>query len=295
MVLLPSLSPFKWSVFVYILANVIYIFLELPTISNSTLSTGAIGYLFLPISSAFSCLPWALVGTTIGYILRAKVTKRRNHVTIALIGGAISLCFIGYTAFSSVAESHLRKTVLAIGQMNAEQLDTFVSTADLGNDKFALGAVCLNRQTTAETLARIAVKDDPELYEKMWSSPEIMGENTRGYAVMRLIAMHPNVTNEILVTLAGSPDPYVVGDIAGNARAPQAALEDIYARLDEYATNAYLLEWGLAANQNTPQHIVASLATSRNEYTLHALQDNPSTPPDIRQEIMRRLQERDYD
>ncbi|WP_163339946.1 hypothetical protein [Desulfopila sp. IMCC35008] len=289
------MKPFKWALLFYIFANIVYLLRELPAISYSNSSTAAIGYIFLPLASAFVCLPWLVVGGTFGYGIKARATRSRKHLIIAVVGGVLSLCYIGYASSGYMTNSRLTDTVKAIEQMNAAQLDSFVTSSDLRDNKFALGVVCLNQQASAETLAKIAAKRDPELYTKMWSSPEIMGGNRRGYAVMRLVVFHPNVTEEILTELAKKTEPYLLGDIAGNGKTPQVTLERIYQEIDNSGTSAYLIEWGLSHNVNAPTHILVALANSRNEYTLRNLENNTATPLNIRREVVSRIQRQDYD
>lgn len=88
-----------------------------------------------------------------------------------------------------------------------------------------------------------------------------MGENKRGYAVMRLVIFHPNVTSEILEEQAGSPDPYVLGDIAGNKKTPQRILVDLLASIGE-SSYSYLIGWGLSQNTAAPVNILEALANA---------------------------------
>lgn len=291
---IPQLTPLKWALLFYVSANIVYLFKGYLSISYSNSSTAAIGYIFLPLDAVVLSLPWLLVGGSLGYCIKARKTKYRKHILIALVGGALSLCYVGYTTSGYLLKSRLTDTVRAIEQMNAAQLDSFVTSSDWRDNKFALGAVCLNEQTSAETLAKIAVRDAPELYEKMWSSPEIMGGNRRGYSVMRLVAFHANVTEAILMELAKKTEPYLLGDIASNPKTPQAILEKIYTEIDDTGTHAYLIEWGLSQNPNTPNTILVSLAKSQNEYTLRNLQTNTATPEGIRQAVVSRIQRQDY-
>lgn len=289
------MAPFKWALLFYIFANVVYWLKGVPSISYSSSSTAAIGYLFLPLASAFSCLPWLIVGGSLGYGLKARVTRRKKHMIFAFVGSVLSLGYVWYATYGYMSNSRLVETVKFIEQMSAAELEKFVASSDLRDNKFALGAVCLNQQASAETLATIAAQSDPELYGKMWSTPEIMGGNRRGYAVMRLVAFHENVTEEILMELAEKSEPYLLGDIAGNSKTPQATLEKIYKDTDNNSTYAYLIEWGLSQNPNAPLHILISLANSRNQYTLRNLQNNPAIPAATHQEVVSRIQREDYD
>lgn len=290
-----STSPAKWAIICYIFANSVYLFSQAHMVVDSNPPIAFSGYLFLLLESLFSCLPWFLVGGSLGYCFKARSTRHRKDLIIAFIGIVLSL-FLVEGAFSQyISSSRLTKAVLAIEKMDAEELDNFVLTSELKDNKFALGAVCLNPKTTPETLMKVVVKKDPELHKKMRSKSKIMGANERGYAVMRLIISHPNVTPELLGDIAKSSEPYVLGDIASNSKTPQHILENLHATKDDYSNYSYLIEWGLSKNINIPTHILESLANSRDEYTLRNLDFNTATSPRVREKILIRLEKQDYD
>lgn len=189
--------------------------------------------------------------------------------------------YVGYTANEFRKQLELTDVVAKIQTMDAGQLNDFIKTSPYKNNKFALGAVCLNKNASAGTLALIAAMKDSALHEKMWSGPPIMGENRKGLTVMRLVARHANVTADTLTALSKSPIAYVKSDVAGNKRTPVAVLEHLY-ESNRHSSEFYLIEWGLSHNPATPAAILEALAKSDNEWTRHYLKRNPSTPDHIK-------------
>jgi hypothetical protein len=253
-------------------------------IQNSTSSTAAIGYIFLPLAVLVLCAPWFLVGATAGYGYHALIQKRLKVTLIFLLGVVFSISYITYQVAQHREEKNLVTLVAAIEKMDAAAIDTFLATSDYRANRFALGAVAQNAATSGVALARIAALPQPELHKAMGAVPEIMGENRKGLAVMRLVALHSNVTPDTLSALSHSPVDYVMGTVAGNPLTPLADLERMF--LEQRGTSSfYLVEWGLASNPKTPLSIIKQLAQSKNEYTLRRLKSNPSTPESIKTAI----------
>jgi hypothetical protein len=159
--------------------------------------------------------------------------------------------------------------------MRAGELESVLNRADLAGNKFVLGAIALNPNATSAILHRIVSMKRPDLHERMGSLFDVLGQNTKGLAVMRLIAMHPNTSSEDLERLAVSTNEYVLGDVAGNAKLSELTLRKLADR------GGYLIEWGLAQNRSTPKDILSRLAESGNEYTRANVAANPSTPLEV--------------
>lgn len=257
-------------------------------------STAAIGYIFVPVVAALESLFFGAIGYSIGSGVRAWRTRERRHVLIALIGIALSLIGVGLLVMDAYRDREMAETVAAISVMDAAGLDTFLDSHQHRTNQYALGAVAMNPLASGKTLARIAALDNPRLHQKYGGPAELMSGNRKGLAVMRLVARHANVTPATLELLATSRDPYVLGDVAGNKMTPRPVIERLYRRL--YSTpDAYLVEWGLAYNVETPSEIMLELAKrSRNQYTLRKLVDNPGSPAAVRTLAARRLRDGDY-
>jgi hypothetical protein len=129
------------------------------------------------------------------------------------------------------------------------------------------------REASPELLDRIAVLEDPALYEPMGSLWDVMGENRKGIAVMRLVANHPNASGGMLARFAdGSHVDTLRHELARNPNTPMRVL----ARWFE--SDDYLVEWGLALNPNTPPEVMERLSKSTNRYTRLNLAYNKATP-----------------
>lgn len=136
----------------------------------------------------------------------------------------------------------------------------------------------MNCAASPATLARIAALDIPALHERFGGSPELMGGNRMGLAVMRLVIRNAKVGPQTLALLAKSPNSHVVGDVAGNKATPPAVREQIH-RDGKASRDSYMIAWGLAHATAAPVAKLRELAErSRNKYALRAVARNPSAP-----------------
>lgn len=257
---------------------------EVEVIQNSTSSTAATGYIFLPLSVLVFGAPWFLVGVTVGYGYQSVTNTQIKDTLIFLLGVVFSTSYITYAVKQYREERNLITLVAAIEQMGTAEIDTFLTKSEYRENRFALGAVAQNNATSSAALARIADLPQPALHKAMGAAPEIMGENRKGLAVMRLVALHPNVTPEVLSALSYSPVDYVLNTVAGNPLTPVEDLERMFSE-HQGTSSFYLIEWGLASNTKTPLWIIEQLAQSNNEYTLRYLKGNPATPESVKAKI----------
>lgn len=254
---------------------------EVELIQNSTSSTAAIGFIFLPVIVLVLAAPWFLVGATVGCGYQALTRKTLKSTLIFLLGVAFSISYITYQVTQAREENNLISIVAAVEKMDTLEIDTFLTESEYRTNRFVLGAIAQNPASSGAALATIAALPQLELHEAMWAAPEIMGNNRKGLAVMRLVALHPNVTPTTLSMLSHSPVAYVMGTVAGNPLTPEADLKRMFLQ-QKGASDFYLIEWGLAYNAKTPLSIIEQLAQSKNEYTLRKLKGNPSTPESIK-------------
>ena len=197
------------------------------------------------------------------------------------LGVVFSISYITYQAAQYREETNLIALVVTIEKMDTAAIDTFLTTSKYRTNRFALGAVAQNTATSSAALAHIAALPQPALHNAMGAAPEIVGDNCKGLAVMRLVAQHHNVTPDTLSLLSHSPLDYVMGTVAGNPLTPVADLSRMFSE-QKGTSSFYLIEWGLASNPGTPLSIITQLAQSNNEYTLRYLKSNPSTPESIK-------------
>src|SRR5690606_24098938 len=115
--------------------------------------------------------------------------------------------------------------VRATRAMTAAQLDEVFARSKWNRDRFFLGALAQHPAAGGELLDRIAALPDPALYESMGSLWDVMGENRKGIAVMRLVAHHPNARGDTLARLAdGSHADSLRHELARNPNTPPAVL-----------------------------------------------------------------------
>lgn len=260
-------SAFLWAVIGF---GIVSLALSL-MVSRSTSSTAAIGYLFIPFRAAPWSIPFFIFGfclTDLRKFLQRKAAGIPAKPNIGVVTAAIlALSGIGYSAYGIVFTIAVRQ----VRSMNERELIEFLDHSLLKNDKFALGALAENPQATPELLDRVARLSSPELHNRMLSVWPVMGANVNGLAVMRLVAMHKNVSEETLRHLSESPDEYVRSSVAENPNTPISILRDIANSGDQ------LTSWSLAANPKTPPDILAKLADVGDKYARSSVARNPCT------------------
>lgn len=245
--------------------------LTIMSIKRSTSSTAAIGYLFVPMISLLWSVPFFAFGYSVGYLWKWHSSLvRKFNVTVVLAFVVSIVLFLAGAKFA-VEGIYLSSLVHEIKSMNEAELRNTIEKPFFGKNKFVLGAIVQNKAASGELLDIIGKMDEKDLHERMWSLFDIMGDNTHGLAVMRLVARHPNVLPETLEHLAKSSNDYVLGDVAGNEKTSVATL----IRLSQRKT--YLIDWGLARNPSTPSDILNKLSSSDNEYTRAPVAQNPNT------------------
>jgi hypothetical protein len=237
--------------------------IEYNSIRKSTSSTAAIGIFFIP----FYVAPVALVSALWGLTLRGAWQTVRGFAPrltpIVILSWVIALGVPAAGVWVIQDGLGLRHDVQLALRMNGPELETAFERSPRNRDRFFLGAIAQNPAADAALLDRIASIPDPALYRRMWSHWDVMGENGKGLAVMRLIVGNANVSPETIEKLASNSyaDEYLLGDILGNPKTP--------ARIIERHANAtqYLLKWGLASNPKTPVEVLERLAKDPDPYT----------------------------
>ena len=250
--------------------------LSVKGIQSSGSSTAAIGYLYLPLVAIFAAIPIALWGAALGHAvlrLRGKVQGPRMMLVAALAVAASLPALVAYQVHYGLG---LEAAVREVPGMDVMALDRAYEQSRFRRDRYLLAAIAQNPLVRPGLLARIAADKDPGLYEPLGSLWDVMGENRKGLAVMRLVARHPNTRDETLAKLADGPHAHqVIYELAANPHTPASALERWY------ESNDAMVEWGLALNPRTPQRVMARLAVSQNIYTRLNLTYNPATPREL--------------
>jgi hypothetical protein len=165
--------------------------------------------------------------------------------------------------------------IVAAMRLPADEVRHALQTSPWRDEPLFLAGVAQNPAATSEILDAIARRPDPNLHEKLYGSDRVLGKNRKGLAVMRLVALHPNVTEATLVHLAESRNDYVLNTVLANPKTPEPVLRRYAGR------GNYLYDWGIASNARTPPDLLVPLASSANEYTRAMIARNPRTPPDV--------------
>lgn len=214
--------------------------------------------------------------------------RKRPAARWALWSGmAGALAVVAAMIFEIQHGLRLEAAVREVLAMDVADLDRAYRESPWKGDRYFLAAMAQNKSARAGVLAQIAARDDPELYEPMGSLWDVMGANRKGFAVMRLVASHPNTDAATLARLAARADaPYVLHEVLANPKTPLAVLERHFESTD------YLVEWGLARNPKTPQRVLERLSHSPNLDTRMNLAGNRATPREILERLARDPDER---
>jgi len=243
-------------------------------------STAGLGFIFLPLVAAAAAVPIGIWGAALGHVvlhLRGLAPEPKIVFWVALVAAASLPVAVGYEIWRGQS---LERTVSETRRMDARQLERAFEDSPWRRDKYFLGALAGNGAASPALLERIASLEDPALFEPMWSLWDVMGENRKGIAVMRLVARHPNASGATLARLEAHPQAQeLITEILANPNTPAHVLAK------HFDDTHYRAEWGLALNPKTPPAVMERLARSNNLYARMNLTYNKATPP----EILRRL------
>jgi len=251
-----------------------------PSVFSSS-STAPIGLIFLPFFTALQAVPGAIGGAAIGFIAEGRLRGRRLREPGMAVAGLVALVLVSWGAATLVKGLVLGAEVRRVEGLAEPALGDVLKSRLLGRNLFVLAAIAGNPRSSGETLDRISRLTDPELHHANGSPfRDVRGKNRKGLAVMRLVASNPNVRPDTLERLAGSPDPYVRGDVAGNAKLPAPALARLAVSPD------YLVAWGLSRNPHTPPEVLERLSRTGDRYARSNVASNPGTPAEVRARLM---------
>ena len=274
--ILAARSEARWAFWCGVIGALATAALSVKGIFSSGSSTAALGFITLPLVAALGAIPVAAWGAALGHVVlrwRGKVQSPPMVLVAALAVAASLPVAVGVEIARGL---RLESAVREVQGMDVAQLGRAFEDSPFRQDRYFLGAIAQNPAAQGDVLGRIAALRDPELYEPMGSLWDVMGDNRKGLAVIRLVARHPNTDAATLARLAAEPNAQVaVHELAANPRTPMPVLERWFNSTD------YLIEWGLALNPNTPQRVLARLASSGNLYTRMNLTYNKATPREI--------------
>ena len=246
-------------------------------------STAALGYLVVPVVSLIIAIPFFILGYCLYYLvelLKSPGIKQLLRFTLPL---SVLLALLIPFSFWVHNGLTLSRAVDEIDNLKADEIQGFLEKSDYKENQYVLEAVVSRSDIDADLLHKIATINSPELHERPHSFFFPFWERSRkkrewvkrtDYAVMRVIAWHPNVDVRTLLVLANSPDDYVLGAVAGNDKTPP----DILTRLHKKGGQS--VYWGLASNPNSPPEILHELSLMGDESTRARVAKNDNAPED---------------
>jgi hypothetical protein len=256
--------------------------LSVKGILSSGSSTAALGFLAVPFIAAVAAVLTGIWGAALGHVmlhLRGRVHSLRPVLIAAFLAAASLPLAIGYEVGRGVS---LERAVREARSMSASQLEESFAASPWRRNRFFLGILASHESASSSLLARIAGLDDEELYERMGSLWDVMGENRKGLAVMRLVARNPKTPAAALQKLEAGPHAEkLITELLANPNTPAPVLAK------HAADTNYLAEWGLALNPNTPLAVMERLSRSSDLYSRMNLTYNKATPHEILERLAR--------
>jgi len=272
----------KWALWAGIAGALAAAALSVKGIFSSGSSTAALGFLAVPFIAAVAAVVTGIWGAALGHVvlhMRGGVYSLRPVLIAASLAAASLPLTICYEVWHGVA---LERAVKEARSMNAAQLEESFAVSAWRRNKFFLGILASHESASSSLLARIAELEDPELYERMGSLWDVMGENRKGLAVMRLVARNRNTPAAALQKLEAGPHAgKLITELLANPNTPAPVLAK------HAADTNYLAEWGLALNPNTPVAVMERLSRSSDLYSRMNLTYNKATPHEILERLAR--------
>jgi hypothetical protein len=275
-------SEARWALWAGVAGALAMMALSTKMILSHGASTAGLGFIFVPLVAAAAAVPVGIWGAALGHVvlhLRGRAAEPKILFWVALVAAASLPVAVGYEIWRGKSLEH---AVSETRRMDKQQLERAFEESRWRRDKYFLGALAANREASSPLLERIASLEDPELFEPMWSLWDVMGENRKGIAVMRLVARHPSAAGATLVRLEAHPQAAeLITELLANPNTPPQVL----AR--HFDDTHYRAEWGLALNPKTPPAVMERLSGSSNVYTRINLTYNKATPRAILEQLAR--------
>src|SRR5688572_29013080 len=160
-----KLSPwwvaFLWAMVFGLAAAAAVAIVMVNSIRRSTSSTAAVGCVFIPFFAA----PFALASGIWGLSIYGTWVAIRNrvHPALAVASGLVALGVPLAAGVHLVQGFQFQSEVNAAHRMNAEELQAAFESSPWRKNRFFLGAIAGNAETSSDLLDRIASLPDPEL------------------------------------------------------------------------------------------------------------------------------------
>jgi hypothetical protein len=248
---------------------------DIVAIGQSTISTAAISYIFLPFPVATAVIP-VLLAYYFAIFSYRKFSKRQKNTGMKY--GASSLIFLAlgcYYTNKEYVKPYIHSITIAeiiapISQTDHTELGSFIGQyfTFQGNDQgiFILNALLERPDLSENHLDKIAKIENKAMHKKLYSRHGLLGQNKKGLSIARLVSHHKNVSPQTLSYLAKMEEPYLLGSVASNPKTPLASLEALYQK-SKSISDGYLIQWALARNKSTPTFILRELGLSADKHT----------------------------
>ena len=165
-------------------------------------SAGAgLGFVFLPLVAAAAAVPIGIWGAALGHVvehLRGRAPEPKIVFWAALAAAASLPAVVASEVWHGKS---LEAAVAEVRRMDSRGLERAFEESKFRRDKYFLGALAGNPAAGPALLDRIASLEDPALEQPMWSLWDVMGDNRKGEAVMRLVERHPNASSATVARL----------------------------------------------------------------------------------------------
>lgn len=271
-----------------------YALLLVISISRSTSSTAAIGYIFVPFAALFTAAKMWFYALAISYALYV-VRHKHSKINLFFITCVAILLYGSWTAGNCVVEIFQTKMIIhrAETSINPKEIDVIYHNSQkfpMDRQKYILEAIALNPSTSQETLNNISQLKDQLLHERIDSLFYYQPRNRKGFAVMRLVAMHPHANKQTLEILSQSASLFVVEEVAKNQNTPDDLIKALWEKYGEK------IAYGISQNPKTPPEILVALynmkfdpkqafSKMQEEWIKANIAKNPNTPTEILEQL----------
>jgi hypothetical protein len=146
-------------------------------------------------------VPIGIWGAALGHVvehLRGRAPEPKIVFWAALVAAASLPAVVASEVWHGKS---LEAAVAEVRRMDSRDLERAFEESSFRRDKYFLGALAGHPAASAALLERIASLEDPALGQPMWSLWDVMGDNRKGVAVMRLVEEHPNASSATVARL----------------------------------------------------------------------------------------------
>lgn len=256
--------------------------LVLEVIKRSRSSCAVLGIFSIPEVAVRFGAPAAAFGGALGVLLsglRAQRSLRRPDMVLSLLAVMV---LGGWGGGLIVPRLVVRPEVRRAAGLSEPALGELLESRGRGRNVYVLAAIASNARASPRTLARIALRPEPELSVRPGTSLlDVLVSDSRDFddSVMLLLTKNPGTPAESLERLASSPEPSVVAAVARNPKLPPGTLT----RLAGSSVTA--VRCGVASNRSAGPELLERLSTDPERMIRLDVAWNPATPPEVRQRL----------